>query len=79
MSVAAMGVYPYITSSIVMQLMVPLVPALQALSKEGEQGRKQIAIYTHWMTVHALVRVRTARAQQSQQGFAALPASALAA
>ena len=51
MSVAAMGVYPYITSSIVMQLMVPLVPALQALSKEGEQGRKQISIYTHWMTV----------------------------
>ncbi|HLC28231.1 MAG TPA: preprotein translocase subunit SecY [Dehalococcoidia bacterium] len=51
MSVAAMGVYPYITSSIVMQLMVPLVPALQALSKEGEQGRKQINIYTHWMTV----------------------------
>ena len=51
MSVAAMGVYPYITSSIIMQLMVPLVPALQALSKEGEQGRKQIAIYTHWMTV----------------------------
>ena len=51
MSVAAMGVYPYITSSIIMQLMVPLVPALQALSKEGEQGRKQISIYTHWMTV----------------------------
>ncbi len=51
MSVAAMGVYPYITSSIVMQLMVPLVPTLQALTKEGEQGRKQIAIYTHWMTV----------------------------
>jgi len=51
MSIAAMGVYPYITSSIVMQLMVPLVPALQALSKEGEQGRKQISIYTHWMTV----------------------------
>lgn len=51
MSVAAMGVYPYITSSIVMQLMVPLVPALQALSREGEQGRRQIQIYTHWMTV----------------------------
>lgn len=51
MSIAAMGVYPYITSSIVMQLMVPIVPALQALSKEGEQGRKQISIYTHWMTV----------------------------
>jgi len=51
MSVAAMGVYPYITSSIVMQLMVPLVPTLQALSREGEQGRRQIQIYTHWMTV----------------------------
>lgn len=51
MSVAAMGVYPYITASIVMQLMVPLVPTLQALSKEGESGRKQINIYTHWMTV----------------------------
>ena len=51
MSVAAMGVYPYITSSIVMQLMVPMVPALQALSKEGEQGRKQLNIYTHWMTI----------------------------
>jgi preprotein translocase subunit SecY len=51
MSIAAMGVYPYITSSIVMQLMVPLVPTLQALTKEGEQGRKQISIYTHWMTV----------------------------
>ncbi|HVP04413.1 MAG TPA: preprotein translocase subunit SecY [Dehalococcoidia bacterium] len=51
MSVAAMGVYPYITASIVMQLMTGVVPALQALSKEGEQGRKQINIYTHWMAV----------------------------
>ena len=51
MSVAAMGVYPYITASIIMQLMVPIVPALQALSKEGDSGRKQINIYTHWMTV----------------------------
>lgn len=51
MSIAAMGVYPYITSSIIMQLMVPIVPTLQALSKEGEQGRRQIQIYTHWMTV----------------------------
>ena len=51
MSVAAMGVYPYITASIVMQLLTPIVPALQALAKEGEQGRKQINIYTHWLTV----------------------------
>ena len=51
MSVAAMGVYPYVTASIVMQLLVPIVPSLQALTKEGEQGRRQIALYTHWLTV----------------------------
>ncbi|MFQ6019855.1 MAG: preprotein translocase subunit SecY [Dehalococcoidia bacterium] len=51
MSIAAMGVYPYITSSIIMQLMIPLVPTLKALSQEGEQGRKQIQVYTYWMTV----------------------------
>jgi preprotein translocase subunit SecY len=34
-----------------MQLMVPIVPTLQALTKEGESGRKQINIYTHWMAV----------------------------
>jgi preprotein translocase subunit SecY len=51
MSVAAMGVYPYVTASIVMQLLVPIVPSLQALTKEGEQGRRQIQIYTHWLTV----------------------------
>ncbi len=51
MSVAAMGVYPYVTASIIMQLLVPIVPSLQALTKEGEQGRRQIQIYTHWLTV----------------------------
>jgi preprotein translocase subunit SecY len=51
MSITAMGVYPYITASIVMQLMIPIVPTLQALSREGEQGRKQLNIYQHWMTV----------------------------
>lgn len=51
MSVAAMGVYPYVTAAIVMQLLVPLVPTLRALSQEGEYGRRQIEIYTHWLTV----------------------------
>ena len=51
MSVAALGVYPYITASIIMQVMVPVVPRLQALSREGEMGRRQIQIYTHWLTV----------------------------
>ncbi len=50
-SVAAMGVYPYITASIIMQLLVPMVPSLQELSKEGESGRNKINQYTHWLTV----------------------------
>ncbi len=51
LSVAALGVYPYITASIVMQILVPVIPRLQALSKEGEHGRNQIQLYTNWMTV----------------------------
>jgi preprotein translocase subunit SecY len=51
LSVAAMGVYPYITASIVMQLLVPVIPQLQALSLEGEAGRNQINRITHWLTV----------------------------
>lgn len=50
-SVVAMGVYPYITASIIMQLLVPLVPQLEELSKEGEQGQKKINMYTYYMTV----------------------------
>jgi len=50
-SVAAMGVYPYITASIIMQLMVPIIPRLQALSREGEAGRNKINLITHWLTV----------------------------
>lgn len=51
MGVMALGVYPYITASIIMQLLVPMVPPLQELSKEGEQGRAQINKYTYYMTV----------------------------
>ncbi|MBI2165791.1 MAG: preprotein translocase subunit SecY [Chloroflexi bacterium] len=51
LSVAAMGVYPYITASIVMQLLVPIVPQLKALSKEGDLGRQKINQITHWITV----------------------------
>ncbi|GAC1445835.1 MAG: preprotein translocase subunit SecY [Chloroflexota bacterium] len=50
-SIAAMGVYPYITASIVMQLLVPIIPALEELSKEGEYGRNKINQYTRLLTV----------------------------
>lgn len=51
MGVMALGVYPYITSSIIMQLLTPIVPALEELSKEGEQGRQKINQYTYWLTI----------------------------
>ena len=51
LSVAALGVYPYITASIVMQLLVPIIPSLQALSREGEGGRNRIQLYTHYLAV----------------------------
>ena len=50
-SVAAMGVYPYITASIIIILLVPTIPKLQALSQEGESGRNKINLITHWLTV----------------------------
>jgi preprotein translocase subunit SecY len=50
-SVAAMGVYPYITASIIMQLLVPVIPRLQALSQEGELGSHKINRITHIITI----------------------------
>ena len=50
-SVAAMGVYPYITASIIMTILVPVIPRLQAISQEGESGRHRINLITHWLTV----------------------------
>ncbi len=50
-SVIAMGVYPYITASIIIQLLTPIVPYLEELSQEGEQGRNQITRITYYLTV----------------------------
>ncbi len=50
-SIVAMGVYPYITGSIIMQLLTPLIPQLEALQKEGDQGRRRINQITHWITI----------------------------
>ena len=50
-SVVALGVYPYITASIIMQLMTPIIPQLNELSMEGQQGRNKINQYTHFLTV----------------------------
>jgi preprotein translocase subunit SecY len=51
MAIFALGIMPYISSSIIMQLMTSVVPSLEALKKEGEQGRKVINQYTRYGTV----------------------------
>ena len=51
LSVAALGVYPYITASIVMQILVPAIPSLKAISQEGDLGRQKINQITHYATV----------------------------
>jgi len=50
-SVVAIGIYPYITASIIMQLLVPVIPRLQALSQEGELGSQKINRITHFVTI----------------------------
>ncbi|MDR1472319.1 MAG: preprotein translocase subunit SecY [Synergistaceae bacterium] len=50
-SIFALGVAPYINSSIVMQLLVVIFPALEKLQKEGEEGRKKITQYTRFGTI----------------------------
>ncbi|HEU4610811.1 MAG TPA: preprotein translocase subunit SecY [Kofleriaceae bacterium] len=51
MSIFALGIMPYITSSIVMQLLTVVVPKLDQLNKEGEQGRQKVNQYTRYGTI----------------------------
>jgi preprotein translocase subunit SecY len=51
LSVFALGIMPYISASIILQLLAVVSPALEKLSKEGEQGRKKITQYTRYGTV----------------------------
>ncbi len=51
MSVFALGIMPYITSSIILQLMVVVWPYLERLQKEGELGRRKITQYTRYLTI----------------------------
>ena len=51
MAIFALNIMPYISASIIMQLMTSVLPSLEALKKEGESGRKQINQYTRYLTV----------------------------
>src|SRR5690606_23573827 len=77
MGMMALGVYPYITASIIMQLLTPIIPALEELSKEGDSGRHRINQYTYWLTVPLAILQAIAQGtllnQQAGVGLAVLP------
>ncbi len=62
MSVFALSITPYITSSIIMQLMTIAIPKLEEMQKEGEDGRKKIAEFTRYLTVGLALIESTAMA-----------------
>ena len=67
-TVFALGIMPYISASIIMQLMTYVVPSLEALKKEGESGRRKITQYTRYGTLLlAIVPVGAALPRPSQQ------------
>jgi preprotein translocase subunit SecY len=51
MAILALNIMPYISASIIMQMMSSLIPSLEAIKKEGESGRRQINQYTRYLTV----------------------------
>jgi preprotein translocase subunit SecY len=74
MSILALGVMPYITSSIIMNLLTMMYPALQQLRKEGESGRRKITQYTRYGTLAiALVHGAALSGTLASQGLAFAP------
>ncbi|OPZ26493.1 MAG: preprotein translocase subunit SecY [Lentisphaerae bacterium ADurb.BinA184] len=54
-AVATLGIMPYITASIILQLLMPVIPALEKLHREGESGRQKINQYTRYLTLAVCV------------------------
>ncbi len=74
-SVFALGIMPYISASIIMQLMTYVVPTLEALKKEGEAGRRKITQYTRYGTLGLALfqSLSIALALESQAGLVISP------
>jgi len=68
MAVFALGIMPYITASIIMQLLAVVIPKLEALRREGEQGRKKITQYTRYVTVGLSLLQSTALVTLARNG-----------
>lgn len=76
-SVMAMGVYPFITAQIVLQLLQPIIPSLNRLGQEGEAGRQKMNTYTHLLTIPlAALQGFSQASLLAQTGGAAGPAIA---
>src|SRR5713101_8832964 len=76
LTIFALGIMPYITSSIILHLLTVVVPTLEKLQKEGELGRRKITQWTRYLTVGlALMQsfVIAATLQAAQQGFVLNP------
>ena len=71
MSILALGIMPYISASIIMQLMSAVTPSLEQLKKEGESGRRKISQYTRYLTVVlAVVQATGMTVGMANQGMA---------
>ena len=74
LSIFAMGVMPYISASIIIQMMSMVVPSLMELRKEGESGRRKITEYTRYGTVVLAVSSRSPRPWRCENSRMALVA-----
>jgi preprotein translocase subunit SecY len=68
MAVFALGIMPYITASIIMQLLAVVIPRLEKLQQEGEQGRRKITQYTRYITVALSLLQSTAMVTLARSG-----------
>ena len=77
MGIMALGVYPYITASIIIQLLQPILPQLEALGKEGDAGRQKLNQYTLYLTIPLAILQAIAQAtllsRPSAGGLVVLP------
>ena len=73
MSILALGIMPYISASIIMQLMTAVTPSLEQLKKEGDAGRRKISQYTRYLTIVLALIQATAMSQGLDLGYRDTP------
>ena len=80
LTIFALGIMPYITASIILQLLTVVVPTLEKLQKEGELGRRKITQWTRYLTMilalGAVLRHRQAACRRRRRFRRSIPASA---